>query len=211
MKKTKEKKISFLTKKKDINDKFFDLVGQHITYVRYKKKGGKKWLFKKKGVTKLAKELTITTATLNNYIKTGKVRDNGGMLFTRIESNFKKLKKPKTKKVTKQFTTHNFTEDNFFTPPKLGRRKKTETYFFTVGLYMQFGTKQYYKKKGIIKEKQTLNTYTIQNLPITHYSDNLKQGTKDVWSMINEELKNHPSLNYFIVNYFDVRLIDISK
>ncbi len=76
---------------------------------------------------------------------------------------------------------------------------------------MQFGTKQYYKKKGIIKEKQTLNTYTIQNLPITHYSDNLKQGTKDVWSMINEELKNHPSLNYFIVNYFDVRLIDISK
>lgn len=207
----KEKKISFTTKRKDINDKFFDLVEQRITTERYKKKGNRVWKFRKKGVTALAKELTISPATLARYIKQGFVRDTGGMLFTRIEKNHTKEKLSKTHEVTKQYTVHNFTRDNFFKKPKVKKRKKGEMYFFTAGLYIQFSVKGYYKKKGIIKNKQNLTAYTIQNFPITHYSENFSRGYDEFFEIIKEELDSHPSLNFFIFNYFDVKIIDITK
>lgn len=192
-KKTKEQKISFLVQRKNIDDKFFDLVKEHITVTP--DKNGK---FKRNGVKKLAAELEITTATLNRYIKSGSINRKNDELFINVERNFDKLKKPRTKKVTKEFSTHTFTFQNFFKRKPFGKIKSNEQLYFRAGLYLVFKS----GKNG---------TYTIQNLPISHYSNLYPEGYEEFYEIIKEKLQNHPSLKYFRFNYFDVTKIDLGN
>lgn len=210
----KNKKKSFLTKRKTINDKFFDIVNKEIHKTPYKKPkknkfGGEIW--QKKGITKLAKELNITTGTLSKYIDKGFINENLYYLTRRIENKHKKLKIPKTKKVTKQFSIHTFTRNNFFEREKGNKKtKKNEMFYFRAGLYIVF---QRVKKvstgvKPNKNEKTNMN-YTIQNFPTSYYSNNYIKGFEEFYEKIKTDLQNFPSLLYFLFNYFDVEKIDI--
>ncbi len=221
------KKISFLKKRKNINDKFFDLVERDIKKVPVKNKKGKfkgvtRWVYK--GLNKLSKELEISPATTRRYIEIGRINENNDTLFINVERNFENLRKVKyrefrknkrldrydykpfeftSKKTTKEFTIHNFTRDNFFRTKKFGRAKKNEQFYFRAGLYIVFERRN---KAGRIKMR-----YVIQNFPVSHYSNSYKQGHNDFFDIIKIELQQYPSLKYFRFNYFDVQKIDISK
>ncbi len=218
-KKAGVKKLNFLLQKKNINDKFFDLVKYTIKNVP--DKNGK---FKRIGVTKLAKELEIGVGTLNKNIKQGFINGKNDELFINIERNFEKLKKEKKKDkvnisslkkqtpfltldleedtisdfkgVTKEFTIHTFTFDNFFPRKSFGKIKRDEQLYFRAGLYLVFKS----GKNG---------TYTIQNLPISHHSNKYPEGYEEFFEIIKEKLQNHPSLKFFRFNYFDVQKINV--
>ena len=191
MAKKKTKKMSFLSQRKNINDKFFDIVKTNIKIVADKK--GK---FKRQGVKNLADELEISTATLNKYIKQGFINEKNEELFINVERNFDKTKIPKTKKTTKQFTVHNFTYDNFFKRKPFGKIKKNEQLYFKAGLYLVFRS----GKNGF---------YTIQNLPISHYSNLYPQGYEEFFDIIKIKLLDYPSLLHFVFNYFEVQKINV--
>ncbi len=215
VKKPGEKKISFLNQRKNIDDKFFDLVNEKTKVVRQSKKvkGKRKPVVKfvRKGLKELASELEVSQSTLKRYISQGFINHKNDNLFINVERNFDKLKVKRTKQKTKQFTTHNFTIDNFFDrrtykqPPPKRKIKSNETFFFKCGLYIQFGIKNF-NVKG---KKYTEGKYTIQNLPLSHYSDNYNSGFDEFFEIIKTEIDNHPSIDFFIFNYFDVSIIKI--
>jgi len=188
LKKVKEKKMSLLSQRKNINDKFFDVVSANI------KNENKKGKWKRTGVKQLAKELEISVSTLDKYIKRGFINEKDDELFINVERNFDKLKIKRTKKVTKEFNVHTFTRDNFFKRKPFGKIKPNEQLYFRAGLYMVFKT----GKNG---------TYTIQNLPISHYSSKYPQGYTEFFELIRIRLNEHPSLKYFRFNYFDVKKV----
>lgn len=193
IKKTKnntDKKISFLVQRKTINDKFFDLVATDIKSVADKK--GK---FKKVGTSKLAKKLNIQPSTLTKYIKRGFINEDLYYLTRRIEDNFKKLKIKSSKKVTKKFFIHTFTEGNFFKTKNFKQANKNEQFYFRAGLYIRFRS----GKNGF---------YTIQNFPVSHYSNKYPKGHYEFYEIIKRDLANFPSMLYFLFNYFDVQKID---
>ncbi len=211
IKKEKHKKISFLNQRKNINDKFFDLVKEYTYSVRVqpkknkKTKKSKKAFFKTMGIKELASELEVIPATVKRYIKSGHINEKNENLFINVERIFEKLKKPKTIKRTKQFTPHNFTIDNFFEKQKLGRIKKTQQFYFRAGLYIVFGIKNF----STTSKKYSEGKYTIQNLPLAHYSDNYERGYKEFFEVVKTEIENHPSIEYFIFNYFDVTIVNL--
>lgn len=195
------KKTSFLKKRKNINDKFFDLVNLHTKKVPVKRKGKEKWVLK--GVTKLAKELKISPSTLKIYINKGAISDTGGYLPTKVFNLHKKNKIKGSKIETKEFTVHNFTKNNFFKKKNFKKAKKNEQFYYRCGLYLHFERKN---KRGKITMQ-----YVIQNFPIAHYSSNYNKGYNEFFEIIQIELQSHPSLKFFRFNYFDVQKIDISK
>ena len=203
-KKQKVQRISFLTQRKNIHDKFFDLVQANI---KTTSKNGK---FKKTGIKELASKLEITPATLKRYITKGKINDKNDVLFINVERNFEKLKVKKTKVTTKQFTVHNFTFDNFF-PKKFFKVKKNEQLYFRAGLYIVF---QRIKKVSTgdipnLSERQNMD-YVIQNYPISHRSDDYPEGYFQFFETIKYELQNYPSILYFRFNYFDVTKVNLA-
>lgn len=201
VKKDSFKKISFLKKRKDINDKFFDLVDTHIKSQAYEDSEGEtKW--RKRGISKLAKELEISVSTLKKYINEGRIKENNDRLFINVERNFDKLKLKKTHETTKEYTIHNFTKSNFFPKHKFSKAKRNEQFYFRAGLYLVFEVKR--KKK---KPKE----YAIQNFPISHYSNSYNKGYDEFFEIIQIKLQEHPSLKNFSFNYFDVTKIDVSK
>ncbi len=209
LKKEKIKKISFLTQRKNINDKLFDLKDHLIK--TYPDSTGK---FIRHGIKKLADDLEISVSTLDRYFKQGFINQKNDQLVINIERNFDKLKIKKLKKispafstdtekhisdfkgVTKQFTIHNFTFDNFFKLKPFGKIKENEQLYFKAGLYMVFSS----GKRG---------TYTIQNLPLSHYSNLYPEGYKEFFEIIKFKLLEYPSLKFFRFNYFNVQKIQI--
>lgn len=206
----KDKVVSFLNKRKDINDKFFDLVDKKISFKRVqpkkqKNKKRKKPYFRRVGIGNLAKELEVSTSTIRRYIKQGYINTKNDELFINVERNFDSLKIKKTKKTTKQFTTHNFTKDNFFEKSKIGKLKKNQQVFFRCGLYLQFNIKNY----SSTRRKYSDGKYTIQNLPLSHYSNSYSRGFDEFFMIIKEEIDNHPSIEFFRFNYFSVTIVNI--
>lgn len=205
----KTQKMSLLQQRKNISDKFFDLL-QHETKVapvlkngkvKIKKNGAEDW--RRKGVKKFADKLGVTVGRINSIIRSGSVKDTGDYLITGVEKLHTKLKLPKTKKTTKEFTVHNFTFDNFFKRKPFGKIKANEQLLFRAGLYLEFAKKD---KDGDFTDK---TGYTIQNLPITHYSNLYPEGYEEFFEIIKEKLQSHPSLKLFRFNYFDVRKIKV--
>ncbi len=203
--------MSFLLVRKNIHDKFFDVVKEYITIVPFAEDQ-----FKRKGMKELSNQLEVSVATLSKYIKQGFINESNETLYINIERNFDKIKKIKRqratttiqgfdkneptfdfKAITKQFTIHNFTLYNFFKRKPFGRIKKTEQLYFRAGLYIVFRS----GKKGF---------YTIQNLPISHYSNKYPQGYTEFFDIIKIKLIDYPSLLFFRFNYFDVQKIDLS-
>jgi len=197
-------KKDFLVKRKDINDKFFDLIHTQT------KKQFVKGEWKLTGIGKLAKELEVSPSTIKRYISAGSINTKNDKLYINIERNFDKLKLPKTKKYTKEFTVHNFTEHNFFKKKNLGRSNKYEQFYFRAGLYIVF-EKTRERSRGRKKAGSVLWKYVIQNMPVSFYHKNYTQGWKLFFKKIKADLQQYPSLKYFRVNYLDVTKIDTRK
>ncbi len=187
VKKSKVKKISFLRERKNVNDKLFDLK-KHLT----KSISVSKDKYKIIGIEKLARELEITPTTLRKYFKQGFINPNNDNLIINIERNFDKLKIRRTKEVSAFFGK----KDNFFKLKPFGKVKENEQLFFKAGLYMVFRS----GKKGI---------YTIQNLPLSHYSNLYPEGYREFFDIIKEKLNDHPSLKFFRFNYFSAQKIQL--
>ena len=197
-------KIDFLTKRKTIDDKFFDVV-ESVVKKEYNKKK-KKW--EVKGISKLAKELEILPKTLQKYIDEGGINKKNDSLFINVERNFDKLKGlSKTVKKTKEFSIHNFTKSNFFEKKNLGKTKWYEQYYFRCGLKLTFKRPNKYRSPWGKKS----NTYVMQNVPISYYSKNYNSGYNEFFNTIKIKLQEFPSLHSFQFNYFDVQKIDTRK
>lgn len=202
--KSKTVKTDFLTKRKDIDDKFFDLVNL------YTRKEFKKGKWTTKGISKLSKELEIAPRTIQKYINEGGINKKNEKLFINIERNFDKEKIKRTKRETKEFTVHNFTEKNFFPPKNLGRTNKFEQFYFRAGLYIVF-EKTRERTRGNKKAGTTLWRYVVQNMPVSFYHKNYKEGYKLFFGKIKADLMQYPSLKFFRFNYIDVTKIDTRK
>ncbi len=83
--------------------------------------------------------------------------------------------------------------------------KKTERLYFRSGLYLEFAKMDKYDN---IESDKTI--YTIQNLPISHYSKLYPQGYKEFFEIIKAKLMEFPSIKFFRFNYFDVSKIKLS-
>jgi hypothetical protein len=210
MKKSKKQntKMSFLTHRKNINDMFFDVLKVKTKRVpeRFKNGNVKKNKFKIQGITQLAKELKVTPTQIRNYIKKGSVNDNLYHFTRNVEIQHKKLKIPRTKKETKQFTVHTFTFANFFAKKNFKVKKNVVQLFFRCGLYIEFAKMDKYD--NILNDK---TVYTIQNLPISHYSNLYPQGYKEFFEIIKQKLMDYPSIKFFRFNYFDVQKINMGS
>lgn len=221
-KKISTQRVSFLREKKNVNDKFTDLVNQYVSPVFYNTeemeiRGLEKTTLKQyKGISALSKKLGISPSTLKRAIKKGGIKPNKKQKSS-ILKNYNALKRLKKKqnvefsdfkKTTKEFTVHNFTRKNFFKKPRR-KLKKSEQFHFRCGLYIVF---ERIKKVSTGANENPLEKqnmlYVIQNFPISSESKSFNRGFEKIYEDIKYELTNHPSMKYFRFNYFDVIIVD---
>lgn len=220
-----QKTISFLETKKNITDKFFDVIKQYVKPVYFNVEEMElmgvdptKAHFKHyKGIAEVSRLLKTSPNTIKRAIKKGVYKHNK-KLKRKIGKSFKILKNEKKtsgealtdfKKTTKEFTPHNFTRENFFEKPKKALNKYQQ-YYFRAGLYIVF---ERVKKVSTgdtpnPKEKNNMD-FIIQNLPISSYSDNFSKGYEKIFEDIKFQITNHPSMLFFRFNYFDYSEIDV--
>lgn len=208
----KSKKISFTRSRKNVNDKFFDLLNKHtkivykIKKVKKKNKHGKYYTRKVKhvsriGKTVLAKSLNIKVSTLNNFIKFGVPPRSG----KKIDKFWRAGKFEKTKVQTIEYRRDTFTRSNFFKYRKIRKTKKHEQYYFRCGIYLE-----------CTSNKNKKSTYIINNLPIPSrppaiQTNSYKEGFEAVYDEIKIVLQSYPSIKLWRINYFDVHIINIDS
>lgn len=193
---TKQVKINFLEKRKDITDILYDVIEVNTTKVfktyRKGKKAGEDYFGGLKGKKELAKKIGVEQKKLDKWIKFG-VDEISKKQKNEIKKLHNQTKRSKTKKESKVFTKHTFTRKNFFHKKKLPYKKKRQQFYFRVGLKMVFN-----------------NGYIINNLPLSHYDfKGYPEGYASTWSLIRVTIASYDSLNYFMINYFDVSVIDL--
>lgn len=214
-------KINFLKQKKDINDKFNDLVSRYVQHVFYNTeemeiRGLKFNTFKEyRGLATLSKKLGMSPATIKKAIKTGYIKPS-----KKINMEYNKLKKEKKrfkqefsdfKKTTKQFTVHNFTHKNFFTKPKI-RLNKYDQYHFRAGLEVYFERVKYTSTGIDVNENEPRNMeYHIDNFSVSSASKDFSRGYEKIYEDIKFSLLEKPSLKFFRFNYFDVIIVTMKS
>lgn len=204
-------KITFFEKKrKTYIDKFYDIYESSISYTPNKKdKDGNVLDWKRHGIIDLSKKLKISPKTIDKYYRTGKVNENLYYLTRNIDIQHKKLKIPRIKTVTKEFTKHNFTRINFFKKKKI-KKNKNYQYLFRAGIHLEFSRE---RRLGVLsgqwhkKEKK----YVINNYAVTHYKADYDKGFDEFFKEIEDFLESKPSLVKFIFNYCDVSIVDMSS
>lgn len=198
-------RLNFLETKKTTLDKWHDVVSKykHSAFVFNKKTGETNFsvrMFNKI----IKKELKISSDK--------KVKNFFAEIYSKAD--IKKINKyhtgyQKKKKQTKLFTKHTFTFKNFF-KRKIRKTKKHEQYYYRAGLEMVFRSKN--SGNFIFYNGEKIQIWTIPNIPISHYSFNgYPKGYKEFFEKIKSTVDGYDSLLYFLFNYFDVSILDMTK
>jgi len=226
-KQKKTVKINFLLQKKNLSDKFYDLLEKNTEkkfaiYTKGKKKG-EDYYKGRKGKKEFGKKLGVDTRTVTRWEKYGIAK-----LTKKQEEKIKKLHNERTKKIiyydkNKKIVSEKKDAEFYETKNvRLFSKEKKETKQFTKHTFTK---ENFFHKKKLPRRKKRqqfyfraglwmrfINGYIIKNMPVSHYDfRGYPEGYKAMWNLIQNTISSYDSLDIFRINYFDVLLLDMDK